>query len=195
MLMSSISSLNLSSLQKYQTVVNADARPSADSAAGTADRLSKSLPKDRVELSQEGRNAYASAAKATAEEKDKIEESPEYRNALRELAAQEDKVIAHEQAHMAAGGDIVGAATYSYTVGPDKKRYISGGEVSISVPETSDKEQMLQNLERVKEAALAPAEPSGQDLKVAADADAKAMKLRSEIAAESRDETQRSSVQ
>jgi len=109
-------------------------------------------------------------------------EDPQVRAQVMELQIIEDKVIAHEQAHKAAGGEFTGAATYGYTVGPDGKRYITSGEVSISVPASDDPEQSLRALERVKAAALAPANPSGQDQSVAASASAKMMRLRSEIA-------------
>lgn len=130
---------------------------------------------DTVQISQAGMAAYL---------KKKAEESPEYKNAIRELSSIEDKVLAHEQAHMNVGGDLAGSASYSYSVGPDGKRYITGGEVPISMPNSGDKEKMLADLEQVKKAALAPAEPSSQDLSVAAEASAQAIKIRGELASE-----------
>ena len=108
-------------------------------------------------------------------------DDPNVRAEVMELQTIEDKVIAHEQAHQAAGGEFTGGASYGYTVGPDGKRYITSGEVSISVPSTGEPEQLLHAMERVRAAALAPADPSGQDQRVAASATAKMVKLRSEI--------------
>lgn len=86
---------------------------------------------------------------------------------IRRLINWENHVKQHEQAHMSVGGDLAGGASYSYTTGPDGKRYISGGEVSISIPSSDKPEEMIRILERVKRAALAPADPSAQDIKTA----------------------------
>lgn len=139
-----------------------------------AAQTSTPMPTDTAEISPE----------AKAYQNKKTEESPQYKNLVAQLSRTQNEVLAHEQAHMAAGGSFAGAASYSYTVGPDGKRYITGGEVPISMPSSDDKERMLKQLEQVKKAALAPAEPSSQDLSVAAQAGAEAMKLKGEIAAE-----------
>lgn len=91
---------------------------------------------------------------------------------IQELVQIQNKVIAHEQAHMAAGGGLAGTASYSYTVGPDGKRYISGGEVPINTPSTDDPNEKVQLMGRVIAAAMAPADPSSQDRRVAASASA-----------------------
>jgi hypothetical protein len=109
-------------------------------------------------------------------------EDPEVRSEIMSLQNAEDKVIAHENAHKSVGGEFAGAASYGYTTGPDGKRYISSGEVSISVPATGEPEALISALERVKQAAMAPAEPSPQDQRVAASASAKIGNLRADIA-------------
>lgn len=109
-------------------------------------------------------------------------EDPEVRSEIMSLQNAEDKVIAHENAHKSVGGEFAGAASYGYTTGPDGKRYISSGEVSISVPATGEPEELVSALERVKRAAMAPAEPSPQDQRVAASASAKIGSLRADIA-------------
>lgn len=109
-------------------------------------------------------------------------DDPEVRAEVMELQTIEDKVIAHERAHQAAGGEFTGAASYGYTMGPDGKRYITSGEVGISVPSSGEPEEQLRAMERVRAAALAPADPSGQDQSVAGRATAKMAKIRTEIA-------------
>ncbi len=84
------------------------------------------------------------------------------------LRRTEQNIRAHEAAHMAAGGAFAGGVSYIYAKGPDGKMYISGGEVPIQVPEGKTPEETARNMEIVKRAALAPADPSGQDLAVAA---------------------------
>lgn len=113
----------------------------------------------------------------------KIQANPQDRYIM-ELSMNEKRVIAHEQAHKSAGGELAGAAHYSYTTGPDGRRYITGGEVSISIPATDDKKEAVRMLERVKAAALAPADPSPQDIRVASSASAKEMRVQAEIAKE-----------
>ncbi|MBN2654080.1 MAG: protein-glutamate O-methyltransferase [Nitrospirae bacterium] len=84
------------------------------------------------------------------------------------LKADEQRVIAHENAHKAAGGQYAGAAQYSYTTGPDGKQYVTGGEVSIDLSKGKTPEETIAKMQQVRRAALAPADPSGQDISVAA---------------------------
>lgn len=102
---------------------------------------------------------------------------------VQELKQIEREVIAHEAAHMAAAGALGGGVSYTYTAGPDGKRYITGGEVPIQIQPGSTPEETLRNMQQVQRAALAPADPSGQDRQVAAQAAAMAAQARSEIAA------------
>ena len=103
---------------------------------------------------------------------------------VQELKQIEREVIAHEAAHMAAAGALGGGVSYTYTAGPDGKRYITGGEVPIQIQPGSTPEETLRNMQQVQRAALAPADPSGQDRQVAARAAAMAAQARSEIASE-----------
>ncbi|MFD2112926.1 putative metalloprotease CJM1_0395 family protein [Thiorhodococcus fuscus] len=87
------------------------------------------------------------------------------------LQARDSEVRAHEQAHIAAGGAYVtGSASYSFQTGPDGRQYAIGGEVGIDTSMSSDAAANLQKARTLIRAALAPAEPSGQDLSVAASA-------------------------
>lgn len=101
---------------------------------------------------------------------------------IQELVQIQNKVIVHEQAHMAVGGSLAGGASYSYTNGPDGKRYITGGEVSISIPSVDDPEEQIRLMGRVRAAALAPADPSPQDRSVAASASAREGQAAMELA-------------
>lgn len=105
-----------------------------------------------------------------------------------QLEARDREVRAHEQAHLvAAGAYATGGASFSYKLGPDGKRYATGGEVGISTSKVADDpEATLRKMEQVRRAALAPAEPSPQDLRVAAEASSAASEARREIAEERR---------
>lgn len=110
------------------------------------------------------------------------------------LASRDQEVRTHEQAHAAIGGSYAGAPSYTYERGPDGKRYATGGEVGIdSGPVPNDPEATLRKMEVVIRAALAPAEPSAQDRKVAAQAQAQMTEARVELAQQQRTEAQAAS--
>ena len=89
--------------------------------------------------------------------------SPEEQAQVQELKKLDQQVRQHEAAHMAAaGGYARGGANYSYTTGPDGRRYATGGEVSIDVSAERTPEATIQKMQVVKQAALAPANPSPQ---------------------------------
>ncbi|WOI37662.1 putative metalloprotease CJM1_0395 family protein [Alteromonas sp. CI.11.F.A3] len=127
---------------------------------------------------QQESNQQASGEQALQPEQQTEEEQQEISN----LEARDQEVRTHEQAHAAAGGQYAGSPQYEYTTGPDNKRYVTDGEVSIDISELNSPEETLQKMQQVRAAALAPAEPSAQDLKVAAEATQKSFEARSEIA-------------
>lgn len=90
--------------------------------------------------------------------------SPEEQQEVQQLRQRDTEVRQHEQAHLAAaGGYARGGANYTYTTGPDGKRYATGGEVSIDTGPASKPEETIRKMEVVKRAAMAPANPSSQD--------------------------------
>jgi len=101
---------------------------------------------------------------------------------IERLKTRERQVIAHEMAHKAAGGQYTGTVRYTYTKGPDGRYYITGGEVPIDTSPESDPEATIRKMEIVRAAALAPADPSPQDLAVAQRATVLEMKARQELA-------------
>lgn len=123
-------------------------------------------PVDRVTLSSQAGKAR-NAAKAGPRQETEL--TAEEKQRLDDLKKQDQAVKAHEQAHIAAGGDAVrGAASYQYQIGPDGQQYAVGGEVQIDVsPERSPK-ATIRKMEQIIQAALAPAQPSGTDRAVAA---------------------------
>lgn len=101
---------------------------------------------------------------------------------IQRLKLREKQVIAHEMAHKAVGGRYTGTVHYTYTRGPDGKYYITGGEVSIDVSEEPHPEDTIRKMQIVRAAALAPVDPSPQDLQVAQIATIKEIKARQELA-------------
>lgn len=99
------------------------------------------------------------------------------------LKATDTKVRRHEMAHIAAGGQyITSGAHYQYKKGPDGKSYAVAGDVSIDTsPVPGDPEATIAKMHKVQRAALAPADPSPQDKKVAAESSFLAAKALSEL--------------
>lgn len=101
---------------------------------------------------------------------------------IQRLAQIDQKVRAHEMAHMAVGGQYAGGASYSYVVGPDGRMYAVAGEVPIDLSDEPTPEATVAKMQQVIAAALAPADPSPQDYKVAAIASQKLMRAFQELA-------------
>ncbi len=95
----------------------------------------------------------------------------EEKKQVAQLKKIDQEVRAHEQAHKNSGGQYAGSASYGYQVGPDGKRYAVSGEVSIDIaPIEGDPAATVAKMTVIAAAALAPAKPSSQDRRVAAQA-------------------------
>ena len=131
---------------------------------------------------------------------DRLELSESEDRQVQKLKKRDQEVRAHEHAHMAAGAGVVqGGASFTYQRGPDGHNYAIGGEVKIDTSSESDPDATIRKMQQVKRAAMAPAEPSGTDRAVAAQAgrievQARQEKIKLEKTeseeAESQDETQ-----
>ncbi len=89
------------------------------------------------------------------------------------LQSRDREVRAHEAAHASVGGSLAGSPNLNFTSGPDGKRYATSGDVSIDISKVAnDPSATIAKLQQVQRAALAPAQPSSQDRKVAAIASA-----------------------
>jgi hypothetical protein len=110
---------------------------------------------------------------------------------VKELKVQDAEVRRHEEAHARAAGSYGSAPSYQFQRGPDGGQYAIGGKVSIDVsPIAGDPEATIRKMEVVKRAASAPAEPSGADRAVAAQANATAQAARAEITRMRKEEQQ-----
>lgn len=85
-----------------------------------------------------------------------------------QLEQRDREVRSHEQAHAAAAGRYAnGGAQLSFTTGPDGRQYATGGHVNIDVGPANTPEATIIKAQVIRRAALAPADPSGQDRSVA----------------------------
>lgn len=112
-------------------------------------------------------SASASGERATDGRQLSKEEAAE----VRKLKQRDQEVRRHEQAHLAAAGGLAtSSASFTYQRGPDGVNYAVGGEVGIDVSPGRTPEETVQRARTIRAAALAPADPSGQDRAVAAQA-------------------------
>lgn len=115
---------------------------------------------------------------------------PEVQREVQRLKQIDQKVRAHEQAHLsAAGGLATGGASLQTVRGPDGRQYAVSGEVQISVSAAATPEQTIAKAQRIRAAALAPADPSSQDRAVAAGASQLEAQARAALSQQKRDET------
>ncbi len=110
---------------------------------------------------------------------------------LEQLKARDREVRAHEAAHKAAAGSLArGGASFEFEDGPDGRRYAVGGEVNIDTSKVSgDPQATISKAQTIRAAANAPAQPSGQDRAVAAQATQMEAEARQEVAEEQRPDT------
>ncbi len=102
---------------------------------------------------------------------------------VEDLKQVDSEIRRHEMAHIAAGGQyITSSANFSFKRGPDGKNYAVAGEVGIDTsPIPGDPQGTIRKMRQIKSAALAPGNPSPQDLKVASQATSVSSKALSEL--------------
>lgn len=142
-------------------------------------------------------NAAGSGSQAKLEKtstQESTQHSQQELQQIKELKARDRVVRAHEAAHVAAGAGVVkGGATFSFQRGPDGVQYAIGGEVQIDVSEVAgDPQATARKADRIRAAALAPAQPSSTDQAVAARASQMAIEARAEISQQRNAESQQS---
>ncbi|CAM4088458.1 putative metalloprotease CJM1_0395 family protein [Pseudoalteromonas byunsanensis] len=137
------------------------------------------------EKEQQGQQQGQQQGSDKEEKQDSRSESEEkaQQQEIQELKSRDQEVRLHEQAHARVGGQYAGSPNYEYQRGPDGNNYAVGGEVMIDVAEVpGDPKQTIDKMQTVRAAALAPAEPSGADRAIAADATQKISAAQAELA-------------
>lgn len=173
---------------------NTSFKPLEESAAAARGENRRS-PEDKpgeVDERERTRQGESQEAEKRAEKRREQEELEQ----VRELAARDREVRAHERAHAAVGGQYAGAPRYEYTRGPDGVSYATSGEVAIDTGKVpGDPEATLEKARLIRRAALAPAEPSPQDRRVAAEALRLEVEAKAELLAQRREELRSESAQ
>lgn len=156
--------------------------PTESSATNFSNR-DKAQPENATTALGEQQSAEKAVNSA---EQDKLEQ---VQQVVDQLKARDREVRAHEQAHMAAAGGYATGMSFSYQTGPDGKKYAVGGEVGIDTSKVAgNPEATIQKAMVIQRAAMAPAEPSSQDYKVARQAAVMMTEARAELAEQNRNE-------
>jgi hypothetical protein len=162
------------------------ATPASALQTGAADANASAKASDDASGSAESKSTSTSAALGA---KSKL--SNEALTAIGKLKARDLEVRQHEAAHLAAAGGLAtSGASYTYEKGPDGVSYAIGGEVGIDVSPGRTPQETIERAHIVQAAALAPAEPSGPDLAVAAQAQQLEQEARGELARQQSDPSQ-----
>ena len=135
---------------------------------------------EKNESSNETKNKQEQENSTT---KDSTQLSNEEKAQLAELKAADSRVKAHEAAHQ-SGPAASGGASFTYKKGPDGVMYAVGGEVPVRIETGSTPQESIMNLQGVIATALAPADPSPQDVSIASKARVMMMKAQQELAQE-----------
>lgn len=158
-------------------------RPNAAQRGGDQGEVRNEL--ESRSSAAEPTSATAEPASAEVSEQQSISE----RVVVQRLAARDRQVRAHEFAHLSVAGALATSGpNYSYQIGPDGRRYAVGGEVGIDTGKVADDPAAtIAKAQRVRAAALAPADPSAQDLRIAAQATQMESEARVELARRQRE--------
>ncbi len=146
-------------------------RKARDASRARADRIETSRPGPASVDPAEVARAEAGAPPRPDRGSD-AELTLAERRIIADLARRDRVVRAHEAAHAIVGGRHAGPARYRFEPGPDGRLYAVEGSVQIDLStDPSNPEATIAKMEVVKAAALAPADPSPADRRVAALAD------------------------
>jgi len=105
--------------------------------------------------------------------------TPQERQLVQKLRRIDRKVRAHERAHLAAAGPFAqGGPSFEFIDGPVSRQYAVGGSVSLDTSKADTPEETIDKMSTVRQAALAPANPSPQDMQVANEASQKLQEAR-----------------
>lgn len=171
----------------YDYTLRANAQRQATSKEQGVQLDTRGLEKN--ESSNETKNKQEQENSTT---KDSTQLSNEEKAQLAELKAADSRVKAHEAAHQ-SGPAASGGASYTYKKGPDGVMYAVGGEVPVRIETGSTPQESIMNLQGVIATALAPADPSPQDISIASKARVMMMKAQQELAAEIQEKMRNSS--
>ena len=164
--------VDFTSLRKQAEQASASINGDDGNASGNEDPQ-QNAQDNSAENNNEENTANNSSENAGSAENDGKSDTEVFaeKQVIRELESRDKEVRTHEMAHAAVGGAFTGSPSYTFQIGPDGKKYAVEGEVSVDLtPVAGDPKETIAKMKKVQAAALAPAQPSAQDVRVAASA-------------------------
>lgn len=170
-----------------ESVLDKEQKQGSNSSKQGSQSLNESTDSSQAgKQNDEAKPSDAEQKEARQEKRQQTQEQEE----IRELAIRDREVRNHERAHAAVGGQYAGAPSYQYKKGPDGVNYAVSGEVSINAGTVNnDPQATIAKAQQIRNAALAPADPSPQDRRVAANATQMELQAREELIQERREKS------
>ena len=170
--------VDFASLRKQAELANDVIGNGSGRNAGNNENSEQGLDQGNGENSADSKQDRDSTSNSQKSDAEVIAE----KEVIRSLEIRDKEVRNHERSHASVGGSHTGAPTYSYETGPDGKKYAVEGEVSVDLtPVAGDPKETIAKMKQVQAAALAPADPSSQDIQVAASAASIILEAQSEL--------------
>ena len=170
--------VDFASLRKQAELANDVIGNGSGRNAGNNENSEQGLDQGNGENSADSKQDRDSTSNSQKSDAEVIAE----KEVIRSLESRDKEVRNHERAHASVGGSHTGAPTYSYETGPDGKKYAVEGEVSVDLTSVAgDPKETIAKMKQVQAAALAPADPSSQDIQVAASAASIILEAQSEL--------------
>jgi len=170
--------------QNNEQIDFADIRKRAEQENSTISENNEEGSNPESKDQQQQGDTEKSSAEVFAEEK-----------IINQLQQRDIEVRSHERAHAAVGGAATGAPSYSFEIGPDGKRYATSGEVAVDLTQVKGNPRAtIAKMQKIHAAALAPANPSIQDTRVAASAARIIAQAQSELLASDFEDAQKASA-
>lgn len=171
--------------QNNESIDFASLKEKAELANNAVAEQNKEQHSEQKSTEQEEQDQESNSA-ANHDENDSENSVEEFQQAreISQLQRRDQEVRSHELAHAAVGGAFTGSPNYSFETGPDGKKYATEGEVSVDMSSVAgDPRATIAKMQKVHAAALAPANPSVQDTRVAASAAQVILQAQSELLA------------
>jgi hypothetical protein len=173
--------VDFASLRKQAEQASESISGGSGGKEGSERNSSQSSAQEQGEQNSNGSESTEEQETSSAAQLAKTEAFSE-KQTIRKLESRDKEVRTHEMAHASVGGVFTGSPSYTFEIGPNGKKYAVEGEVSVDLtPVAGDPEETIAKMKKVQAAALAPANPSAQDSRVAASASSIIVEAQAEI--------------
>ena len=168
--------------EQEETTIGDSSQNSRNSSGQSSEQSPGQGGEQSSEQNPEQNSEQATQGEEQAQDQKNDVEAAAEQQKIQALQSRDQEVRAHELAHASVGGSATGSPSYTFQVGPDGKKYAVGGEVSVDLsPVSGDPQATISKMQKVYAAALAPANPSSQDNRVAATASKIILQAQTEI--------------